>query len=323
MSLTHVEMKRVVSVSLGSSTRDKRVETEILGEPFIIERIGTDGDMARFRALVEELDGHVDAIGMGGIDLHLRAGNRRYQIRDAARLIAGVRHTPVVDGGGIKASWEKYLILEYLPREAGISFAGRRVLLVSSVDRYGMAEAFVQAGAETLFGDFFFALGLPIPMRRLATVRLLAAALLPVITKLPFTLLYPTGSKQEKITPKYPHLFRWAEVIAGDFHFIRRYMPEDLAGKTVFTQTITPEDREALRLRGVHTLITAAPEMDGRSFATNVLEGIVVALSGRRSDALTPEEFVQWMLRAGFRPRVETLGPSTPDRIPHRPAAAG
>ncbi len=302
-------MKHVVSVSLGSSTRDKRVETEILGEPFVVERIGTDGDMARFRALVGRLDGQVNAIGMGGINLYLRAGDRRYKIRDAARLIRDVHRTPVVDGGGIKASWEKYLILDYLPREAGISFTGRRVLLVSSVDRYGMAEAFVQAGAQTLFGDFYFALGLPIPMRSLGTVRLLAACLLPVMTKLPFQLLYPTGEKQEKTTPKYPHLFRWAEVIAGDFHFIRRYMPDDLSGKTIFTQTITPEDRDALRRRDVRLLITAAPEMEGRSFATNVLEAIVVALAGRRSDELTPEEFVQWMLRAGFRPRVEALTP--------------
>jgi hypothetical protein len=308
-------MKRVVSVSLGSSARDKRVETEILGERVVIERIGTDGDMARFRALVEELDGQVDAIGMGGIDLDLRAGTRRYRIRDAARLIRGVRRTPVVDGGGIKASWEKFLILDYLPRTAGVSFAGRRVLLVSSVDRYGMAEAFVEAGAQTLFADFYFALGLPIPMRSLATVRVLAACLLPVITRLPFTLLYPTGAKQEHTTPRYPHLFRWAEVIAGDFHYIRRYMPDDLEGKVIFTQTITPDDREALAQRGVRLLITAAPEMEGRSFATNVLEALVVALSGRRTDELQPNEIVEWMLRAGFRPRVEELGP-VPRRAP-------
>ena len=306
MGLTDVGMKRVVSVSLGSSTRDKRVETEILGERFVIERIGTDGDTDRYRALVEELDGHVDAIGMGGIDLYLRAGEARYQIRDAARLIRGVRRTPVVDGGGIKNSWEKYLILEYLPKEAGISFAGRRVLLVSSVDRYGMAEAFVRAGAQTLFGDFYFALGIPIPMRSLTTVRLLAACLLPVFTKLPFKLLYPTGAKQEQVTPRFPHLFRWAEVVAGDFHLIRRYMPPDLRGKTVLTQTITPADTEELRRRGTRTLITVAPEMDGRSFATNVLEGVVLALSGRRGE-LGPEEYIEWMLRAGFRPRIETL----------------
>ncbi len=303
-------MKRVVSVSLGSSARDKRVETEILGEPFVIERIGTDGDTARYQALVEELDGRVDAIGMGGIDLYLRAGRSRYQIRDAARLIRGVRRTPVVDGGGIKNSWEKYIILEYLPKEAGISFAGRRVLLVSSVDRYGMAEAFSQAGAQVLFGDFYFALGVPVPMRSLATVRVLAACLLPVLTKLPFQLLYPTGAKQEQNTPRFPHLFRWAEVLAGDFHFIRRYMPPDLGGKTVLTQTVTPQDIEELRRRRASTLITVSPEMDGRSFATNVLEGIVLALSGRRSDDLRPDEYVDWLLRAGFRPRIETLNPA-------------
>jgi hypothetical protein len=301
-------MKRVVSVSLGSSAGDKRVETEILGERFIIERIGTDGDTARFRALVEELDGRVDAIGMGGIDLYLRAGRSRYQIRDAARLIRGIHRTPVVDGGGIKNSWEKYLILEYLPKEAGISFAGRRVLLVSSVDRYGMAEAFVQAGAQTLFGDFYFALGLPIPMRSLTTVRVLAACLLPVFTKLPFQMLYPTGAKQEQNTPRFPRVFQWAEVLAGDFHFIRRYMPRDLAGKTILTQTMTAQDTDELRRRGARTLITVSPAMDGRSFATNVLEGIVLALAGRGD--LRPEEYVQWLLRAGFRPRIETLTPA-------------
>ncbi len=300
-------MKRVVSVSLGSSARDKRVETEILGERFVIERIGTDGDMARYRTLVQQLDGQVDAIGMGGIDLYLQAGASRYQIRDAARLIRGVSRTPVVDGGGIKNSWEKYVILEYLPKEAGLSFAGRRVLQVSSVDRYGMAEAFVQAGARVLFGDFYFALGLPIPMRSLGTVRLLAACLLPVLTKLPFQLLYPTGAKQERNTPRFGGLFRWAEVLGGDFHFIRRYMPADLAGKIVLTQTITSDDTAELRRRGVRTLITMAPEMDGRSFATNVLEGIVVALAGRRNGDLRPDEYVQWLLRAGFRPRVESL----------------
>ena len=302
-------MKHVVSVSLGSSKRDHRVETVILDEPFVIERIGTDGDMERFATLVRELDGRVDAIGMGGIDLDLRAGRRKYRIRDAARLIRDVHRTPVVDGGGIKGSWEKHLILEYLPRTAGISFAGRRVLLVSSVDRYGMAEAFTEAGAVTLFGDFYFALGVPIPMRRLVTVRILAACLLPVITRLPFQWLYPTGEKQERVTPKYPRLFEWAEVVAGDFHFIRRYMPENLAGKTILTQTITAEDRDQLERRGARRLITAAPEMDGRSFATNVLEGIVVALSGRRTDTMTPQEIIDWLLRAGVRPRVEALAP--------------
>ena len=38
-------MKRAVSISIGSSKRNKAVEVTLLGEKISIERIGTDGDM--------------------------------------------------------------------------------------------------------------------------------------------------------------------------------------------------------------------------------------------------------------------------------------
>jgi hypothetical protein len=186
-------MKRVVSVSLGSSKRDHRFETTILGQPISIERIGTDGSVVRAAKLLRDLDGTVDALGIGGTDLYLRAGTRRYLVRETARMISDVRKTPIVDGGGVKASWEHWLITDFLPNSKGISFRGRKVLLVSSVDRYGQAEAFTQAGADVIFGDFIFALGLPIPLPTLASVKILAALLLPILTHHPIMYLYPTG----------------------------------------------------------------------------------------------------------------------------------
>ena len=95
-------MKRVASVSLGSSKRDHEAEVEILGERVHVRGIGTDGDLERARALISELDGKVDAIGLGGIDLHLVAAGRRYLIRDAKKLAEAARKTPVVDGGHLK-----------------------------------------------------------------------------------------------------------------------------------------------------------------------------------------------------------------------------
>jgi len=303
-------VKRVVSVSLGSSTRDHRFETKILGEPIVIERVGTDGDVKRAKELMRELDGKVDALGIGGTDLYLRAGDRRYLVRETADIIEGVKRTPFVDGGGLKATWERWLITDYLPNRKGISFTGRKVLLVSSVDRYGMAEAFTQAGADVTFGDFIFALGLPIPIKRLTTVKILAALLLPILTKLPIRFLYPTGKKQEEITPKHLRHYQWAEVLAGDFHLIRRFMPGDLRGKIVLTQTITSNDVDELRKRGVWMLITDGPDMGGRSFATNVLQGHIVAVSGRRPEEITTDEYLQTALRAGFEPRIEELNPN-------------
>jgi len=301
--------RHVVSVSLGSSRGDHRVETEIAGQPFIIERIGTDGDYQAWCRRLRELDGRVDAIGLGGINLALIAGSRKYYIRDAVRAVAGMR-TPVVDGGGIKQSWEQYLILTGLREAIGLDFRGLRVLLVASVDRYGMAEAFTRAGADVVFGDLMFGLGIPIALRGLTTIKILAAILLPILTRGPFTWLYPTGKKQETVTPRFERAYRWAQVIAGDFHLIKHNMPDDLSGKTILTNTVTAADVDALRARKVSLLITVTPEMSGRSFGTNVIEAVLIAASGRRPEDLTPSDYIDWMRRMDFRPRIERLVPA-------------
>ncbi len=300
-------MKRVVSVSLGSSRRDFRVELELLGELVRLERVGTDGDLRRYAQLLEALDGQVDAIGLGGLDLVLRAGRRRYWVRDAARAVARVRRTPVVDGSGFKDAWEPYVVDRFLPERAGFSLRGRRVLQVSSVDRFGMAEALARAGANVVYGDFLFALGLPIPLRSLRSVEILAALLLPGLTRLPIRWLYPTGRRQEEITPRYTGYFRWAQVVCGDFHFIRRYMPHELPDKVILSQTVTRSDVEELRRRGVALLVTVTPEIAGRSLGTNVFQALVVAFARESPERIAPEAYVDWMHRLGFEPRVEWL----------------
>ena len=44
-------MKKVLSISLGSSTRDHTTEADFLGEHFWISRQGTDGDFEKAIAL--------------------------------------------------------------------------------------------------------------------------------------------------------------------------------------------------------------------------------------------------------------------------------
>jgi len=99
--------KKVVSVSLGSSKRNHRAELELLGHKVSIERIGVDGDKDKFVELLKSLDGKVDAIGLGGADLYLRAGKYHYEVKDVARLVSVLRETPLVDGGELKDTWER------------------------------------------------------------------------------------------------------------------------------------------------------------------------------------------------------------------------
>ena len=299
-------MKHIVSVSLGSKSRDHSVETEILGEKFRIERIGTDGDLGKAIELVRSLDGKVDAFGMGGIDLYIQAGRNRYILRDAKKIAEAAKVTPIVDGSGLKNTLERKTV-KYLVEVENYNLTGKNVLLVCGVDRFGMAEALVENGANVTFGDLIFGLNIPVPIKSLETLAVVARILGPVVSQLPFKYLYPTGSKQESTTDKYGRYYELNEIIAGDFHYIKRYLPARMDGKTILTNTVTHSDVQLLAQRGAELLITTTPEFQGRSFGTNVMEAVLVALLRKPLEQIAEQDYQQVLNRVDFKPRIVYL----------------
>jgi hypothetical protein len=304
----------VVSVSLGSSKRDHAVEVEMLGRPVVIERIGVDGDYWRACQLLGDLDGEVDAIGLGGTDLYLVSRGRRYVIEESRRLAESASVTSVVDGSGLKNTLERETI-RWLADSGGVQLRHKKVLLTSAVDRFGMAEAFVEAGCDMIFGDVMFSLKLPIPVRSLSTIDLLARTLLPILRRLPISVLYPTGKRQEMISPRYARFFEWADIVAGDFHYIRTHLTTRMDGKMIITNTTTPEDVDVLRERGVAQLVTTTPEFEGRSFGTNVMEALLIALAGRAPEEMEADDCLALLHRLGWRPRVVDLAGATAETV--------
>lgn len=297
-------MKRVVSVSLGSSTRDKTAVVDFLGEPIELSRVGCDGSLEAFGRKFAELDGKVDALGVGGADVWLVLGDRRYAFREIERLVSVAKTTPVVDGSGLKHTLEREAIRR-LAADGIVDFRNSKTLLVSAVDRFGMAQALAEQGGSVVYGDLLFGLGLPIPVRSYAAVERLGSVLLPIVTRLPFKWFYPTGEKQTQRTPKNVRYFVEADVIAGDWHYIRRFAPDRLAGKTVLTQTIRTADLELLRSMGVARVITTTPTVEGETFATNVMEAALVARSGKRT--LDEAEIRDALAKLAWSPTVTNL----------------
>jgi len=299
-------MKRVVSISLGSSKRNHLAYAKFGGQDFSIERIGTDGDKNKAIQLIRELDGKVDAFGMGGTDLYIYAGRKRYTFKESEQIAAAAKISPIVDGSGIKNTLERRVV-QYLAKQGGVIFKNKPVLVVCAVDRFGLAEELVAAGSKMVFGDLLFGLGIPIPIRSLDSLAMLARFIAPIITKLPISLFYPTGDRQTESKPRFSRYFQEAEIIAGDFHFIRRYMPARLDGKLIITNTVTHEDEKMLQQRGVATLITTTPEIGGRSFGTNILEGVIVTLSGKRPEELTTLDYGRILDEINITPRIVRL----------------
>jgi hypothetical protein len=298
-------MKRAVSVSLGSSKRDKSVEVELLGEIVRIERIGTDGDMEKAAQLYKELDGEVDAFGVGGADLGVLVDQKWYPLYSVQPMVRFVKETPLVDGAGIKNTLENGLA-PFIDAHIGDYVQEKKAFITLGVDRWGLTTSFLDAGYECVFGDLMFGLGLPFAVHSASSLKTLAAIMMPIAGRLPFDWIYPTGEKQEVRDPKWEKYYHWGNVISGDCHYVKRHMPNRLDGKVIATNTTTSEDVELFRLMGVKYLVTISPVMDGRSFGANMLEAALIAVSGK-GRVLKNEELRELLDELNIEPQLQEL----------------
>lgn len=304
-------MKKIISISVGSSARDHITRHTFLGQECEISRLGTNGDFKKAIQLYKDLDGKVDAFGIGGVEFFLQVEDKKYYFRDVKRIRNAIKISKAGDGNGVKGLLEKraFEYLEkYLNEKEDRSLKGLPALKTTVVERYSMGKAMVDAGLDVTFGDFMFALGLPIAINKLSTARLVAATLLPVITQVPFSWLYPLGSEQDKPPqPKWTKYYQRSQVIAGDFLQIRQYMPDDLTGKIIVTNTTTPRNVEELKKRNLHILVTVTPRLEGRSFGTNVMEATLLALMDKPQSEVTQADFLELINRIPLEPNIEVL----------------
>lgn len=310
-------MKRIVSISLGPNQREYQFTTTVLGQRVAIRRVSAGGDMRRAAELVREHDGHVDAIGLDGITPIFRVGAARYPHREAIRVASAAHRTRLVDGGVIKSTLERRAAEQL----HGI-FSDRRILVLSGIDRYPLAQALTLHNADLRFADPLTQIGplLPAP-RSLKQLERYAAVALPFLALLPYRYLNPTDPGQAARSRRAWRLIRWAEIIVGDFAAICRFAPPDLSGKTIVTDDPSPQEIEGLRQRGAWTLITMTPPFQGVDhaasprpfFAADVLEALAVAVMECGAPP-SEAELLEFIDAACWQPTVQHLA----GRLEHR-----
>lgn len=297
-------MKTVVSVSLGAPSRDHAVEVEMMGTRVAIRRQGTGGDFERFVQTFRELDGAVDALGVGGAEFYMEVAGRRYAWRQLRAVRDAVKVSKLGDGNGVKHILEPMAV--GMLADHGVDLRGKRAVCLAAVDRYGLARALVDAGCDVRFGDLA-SIGIPLTLTTLGQVELLARLILPLLTQMPFSVVYPVGDDNKPVAARLRARCGEADVIAGDFLQVQPNLPDDLRGKIVVTNTTTARDVDDLRARGLAWLVTTTPRLGGRSFGTNVMEAVCRALCGLPDDRIGEPELREMLARIPIRPEVHEL----------------
>jgi hypothetical protein len=220
-------------------------------------------------------------------------------------MVRFVKQTPLVDGAGLKNTLEKTALPAFM-KIYDSHIKQKNAFVTLGADRWGLSKSFLDAGFNCVFGDLMFGLSIPIPLRSEKALKRLVAIIMPIAGRLPFEWVYPTGEKQEQRVPKFENYYQWAEIIAGDCHYVKRHMPDILDGKVIITNTTTEEDVELFRSAGVKYLVTTTPVLDGRSFGTNMMESALIAVSGK-GRALTHQELDEMLSKLNFEPQIQEL----------------
>uniref|UniRef100_A0A7C4QX63 Quinate 5-dehydrogenase n=1 Tax=candidate division CPR3 bacterium TaxID=2268181 RepID=A0A7C4QX63_UNCC3 len=307
----------VVSLSLGNREGDHQYIGDFFGKKVYIARIGTNGNIYLLKDMIKffndlppgkitkshnfikdfDIPRVPDTLGLGGTTIYLWKGKTFKEgvlLRDISYRI------PMLDGYLIKMSLEYMVTKEIISRGF---LSGKKVLLTSAVDREGMALALVEGKSigtvgDVIYGDLMYLLGIGVPIYNIKVLNFITQLLYPIAHNMSISFFYPQGEKQKERVVKWEKWQNWANCIAGDFHQMFTPLIKDLTGKIILTNTTTSKEVEELKSRGLNTLITTTPDFDGRSFGTNVIEALFVALGAK---PLNINDYRNMVINLGWR----------------------
>lgn len=297
-------MKRVGIVSLGPQVEDAGFVTEFMGTQVEVEWHGTQGDVNQAKRKIRELDGKVDVIGLDSMNRAFHVAGKRYVIEEIEAVARDATRTPVVDGSNLKGTLERWAVAWIHEKFPDILKPTTRVFIPCGAERWHMAKVLGEYTDFLEFGDAMMHYGWPWPLHGLPQLERYAEWFLDWMVQKPHKVLHPSGNWQREVAPKFVRAFRKASVIGGGLNYIRKYAPRALRNNIVITSSLSGQDLEDLRDKGVRTIFTTTPEMNGRSYGQNVLEAIMVAASEKRFEELRTEDFLRMISDSGIEPRV-------------------
>ena len=297
-----MSMKHVVSVTLGSSQRDFSFETEFLGQPFRITRLGADDDTNKAWELMRRYQSKADAIGLGEVGDHYHVGQYTVTNKETQRLLKVVTRVPVTTGAKLRRLLQVRAV-RWVQNHLGSYFNNNLVLFLSGMRNYDMAVAMSDYTPNIKFADALAQTGAPLMLSSLTQLELYAQASKWVLSGRPGEILEGalTGLKSAFIAREVAK----SHVIVGTIAEIREVgNPRNLAGKTLITSAVDDEALEFFRDCQVNLAIDVSPQLFDRVVGINTLEAMILANLRKPHEAVADDDFVEIIDELDIKPQL-------------------
>ena len=295
-------MKKVVTVTLGSSKQDYEFQTGFLGQQFTVRRMGADQDTGKAWELMRRQQATADAIGLGEISDHYQVGLRTVINKETQRLTNVVTRVPVTTGATLRRLLQVRAV-RYVQKELGHYFNNNLVLFLSGMRNYDMAVAMSDYTKNLSFADALFQTGAPTMLGSLEQLELYAKGSKYMLSGRPGQMLEASlsGIKNRMVA----EVVAKSHVIVGTFAEIKAVgNATNLDGKTLITSAVDDERLAFFAKCKVNLVIDVSPKLFQEVVGINTIEAMILAALEKPQEEVSDDDFEEILDELHITPRL-------------------
>jgi predicted amino acid dehydrogenase len=295
-------MKKVVTVTLGSSALDYEFKTEFLGQEFSVRRLGADLDTGKAWDLMRREQAKADAMAIGEISDHYNVGVRTITHQETERLTKVVTRVPVTTGATLRRLLQVRAV-RHVQKELGNYFNNNIVLFLSGLRNYDMAVAMSNYTQNLRFADPVFQAGSPMLLESLQQLEIYAKGMDFFLGGRPAEILEAalTGLKNKRVAMAAAD----AHVIVGTFQEIQAMADgKNLRGKTLITSAVIDERLRFFTDQKVNLVVDVSPKLFEKVTAISTIEAMILAVLEKPATEVSDDDFEEIIQELDIKPRL-------------------
>jgi predicted amino acid dehydrogenase len=295
-------MKKVVTVTLGSSKKDFEFKTKFLGQEFSVRRFGADKDSTKAWEMLRRQQANADAIALSDMPDHYHVGLRTVINKKSQHLLQVVTRVPVTTGASLRRLLQVRAV-RHVQKELGNYFNNNLVLFLSGMRNYDMAVALSDYTRNLSFADPVFHAASPVLLSSLDQLELFAKGKELLPDGLPGDFLKGVlGTLKNKIVA---NAVDKSQVIVGTFREIQAVAAgRNLEGKTLITSAVDDEAFAFFAKHKVNLAVDVTPKLFDQVVGISTITAMILAATGKAESELTDHDFEEILHELDIKPRL-------------------
>jgi len=295
-------MKKVVTVSLGSSKQDFKFETEFLGERFQVKRLGADNDTTKAWELMRRHQTQADAIGLSEIGDHWNVGQSTVMNKATEKLLNVVTRVPATTGARLRRLLQVRAV-RHVQHALGNYFNNNITLFFSGARNWDMAQALSDYTPNLNFADALVQTGAPKMLTSLQQLELYAKGH-------DIALSGKRGEILEGLLPGFKSnrlsaAVAKAHLVVGTYAEIKAVgNAANLEGKTIITSAVDEDRMAFFKQCKVNLVIDVSPQLFERVVGVNVIEAMILASLGKPEEEVSDDDLNEILDELDIKPRL-------------------